>query len=109
MPPGAPKPGSTRASANAPYPHLTAGSTLFESGSIQLALQRLSLPSNFSLDQMGISKAGLVISSIVHAFAGVEELSQVHELGFIFNKSKPTTSDTLQREIGTRSVGLIKR
>lgn len=28
LPPGAPKPGSAGASANAPYPHLTAGSTL---------------------------------------------------------------------------------
>lgn len=76
-----------------------------ESGSIQLALQRLSLPLNFSLDQMG---AGLVIISIVYASAHVEVLSQVHELEFILNKSKPTTSNTLQREIGTCSVGLNK-
>lgn len=58
----------------------------FESGSIQLALQRLSLPLNFSLDQTRTSKVGLVIISIVCAFADAEELAQVHELEFILNK-----------------------
>lgn len=77
----------------------------FESGSIQLALQRLSLPLNFSLDQRGV---GLVIISIVYGFARVEVLSQEHELEFILNKSKPTTSSALQRETGTCSVGLNK-
>lgn len=69
----------------------------------------LSLPLNFSLDQMGTSKVGLVIISIVYAFARVEELSQVHELEFNLDKSKSTTSDALQREIGTWSMRLNKR
>lgn len=58
---------------------------------------------------MGTSKVGLVIISIFYAFACVEELSQVRELEFIWNKSKPTTSNALQREVGTWSVGLNKR
>lgn len=77
----------------------------FETGSFQLTLQRLSLPLNFSLDQMGTFKVGLVIISIVYAFAHVEELSQVHELELILNK---TRSDMLQREIDAWSVGLNK-
>lgn len=71
----------------------------FESGSIQWALQRLSLSLNFSLDQMGTSKVGLVIISIVYAFARVEELSQVHELEFIFDKSKPTLMHSREMQV----------
>lgn len=68
-------------------------------------MQRLSLPLNFSLDQMGTFKVGLVIISIVYAFAHVEELSQVHELELILNK---TRSDMLQRKIDAWSVRLNK-
>lgn len=78
----------------------------FETSSVQLTLQRLSLPLNFILDQMGTFKVGLVIISIIYAFAHVEE--QVHELELILNKSKPTSSDMLKIEIGTWSVGLNK-
>lgn len=47
---------------------------------------------------MGTSKVGLVILSIIYAFAHVEELFQVHKLEFILDKSKPTTSDALRKK-----------